>query len=496
MNWTEHKVSCHDTPITSILTYGFVIDGNLDPQILKNSFERVVERWPILGSRAGRDHNGELIWRAPTKFSSAIPHFTSSHHRTPSVPLDLPKPSTRTPSIHLGPSKALFAPPAHLHHSSIEGYITASQPIFHVQITALENDVTAVGITVPHAFCDAGGMKEILKEWNVTMHRRLSESNQGEGEGRRDIVDATLFLEKIGMSTSRKEELPKGLWIHDISNGPTPNSTSKTPTQPTQKGEGKWVFVRNDWLADLKRRCVDEIEGGSWVSEGDVLYAWWAKTVYSPSITESAPTAGASNGAYQPAPRPLVITIPMDLRTRLNELSSSSKKYLHNAVGATVLTYPSVEAFHSLSIAHVALQIRQAITSHTEDEIRQTLRIKTDLAHGQNKRRSVATHFPPGGVERITLSNWLKMSWPSRDQLSPWLDFSPAIVAKRPSTSSYEDGASGSGSVIWSDIGFLPGVGARPAGMAVSRDQRGVWMWFSMADWRWDAVDKVLKAGV
>ncbi|KAK8870113.1 hypothetical protein IAR55_000683 [Kwoniella newhampshirensis] len=470
--WSRHRVSCHDTPIRSILTYGFLVDGVLDGQVLKTSFEKLVERWPILGSRAAKDDDDNLIWLTPTRFSPCVPHFTFSHRTSPDH--FVPSQPTRTPSTHL-PSpemKEIFNPPAELHHPSIEGYIESSQPIFHLQITSSEKKKkkkTAIGLTVPHCFCDAGGMKSILSAWSEVMR-------EGGVEGVGDVEEDTLFLEKIGMKDERVKgegTLPKSMWIHDIPDEPIQTQAGPLPApRGGNRGEGRWVIVPNVWLRELKRRCMNEIGDQGWVSEGDVLYAWWAKMVYS----EKSQSDSTSD-------RSLVLTIPMDLRPRLLELSA--RPYLHNAVAPTVLVYPSHSAFRSQSVANIAKQIREAINSHTEDEIRQTLRIKTELAITSRDKKKMATHFPPD-ADRMTVSNWLKMRWPSKGQApsETWLDFSPAL----------RQGSEGAGEVLWSNIGFLPGIGARPAGMACSKDEDGVWMWFSMAVWRWDMVDRELQS--
>lgn len=150
------------------------------------------------------------------------------------------------------PDNSVFLPPAHLAQSNISGYVFTQQPILHLQITHTSNG-TAVGLTIPHCFADAGGMKEIISAWTTVLR-------QG---SLKDLNEDTLFLEHINAPI---DEVPPGLWLHD----------TIVPLAPGQ-AEARWIFVPDDILASMKESCMKELGEGQWVSKGDVLYAWLVK---------------------------------------------------------------------------------------------------------------------------------------------------------------------------------------------------------------------------
>lgn len=102
------------------------------------------------------------------------------------------------------------------------------------------------------------------------------------------IIEDTMFLEKVKLDEANKEEntddkVPGSLWEHDLSNQTTANLSSHKDEAQTVREEARWLFVPDEYLDKMTQECRDYLKSATkegnkqWVSEGDVLLAWWAK---------------------------------------------------------------------------------------------------------------------------------------------------------------------------------------------------------------------------
>ncbi|RSH83804.1 hypothetical protein EHS25_005419 [Saitozyma podzolica] len=597
------------------MTYGFLLSGIADPGRLKSALEELVRRWPLLGSTIVRREDGRYAYLPWSPLSPAPPITFQTHHSSlPSTSVcPLPRPTPR-PSIQNISTAPLFRPPPELHHSHFDSYAHTSppQPIVHLQVNTYADDTSAVSVTMPHCFADAGGVREILAAWVGVL----------KGEQVPMTGMDTLFLENIGSGSGSGsgKGVDEDALRADRSGGAARRDWIDW-NQADSERTTRWIFVPNDYLSRLKHECTAElrereaaqrdygdnagrsasrtrgdaggvkdpsgamgVEGvadkegaeavkgaevangaevakdaienpGQWVSEGDVLLAWWLKTVYSTSEassssnttsctdhigipkpspisdtdsntdldtyaktdntlsnshTDSGPTSHPVVPPVPPVPRvPLAVHIPMDLR---NRLSSLPQPYLHNALHSASLIFPSSATIADLSLTDLALLSRQAIRSATSARMREALAYKNYITRRYPGGEKTVAGWPQH-AERCTLSNWLKMDWAGE-----WMDFGPAMIRQEtqdqdqgpttppiprsipqpePRTQAQPQAPHGHthprsslrpGTILWADVsGRTTAGGNRASGVVCRKDKGGVWMWYTLPDWRWES---------
>ncbi|KAJ7487625.1 hypothetical protein B0H11DRAFT_1102798 [Mycena galericulata] len=466
------------------MTYGFVVDGRLHRLRLKDTLEKLISsHWKILGARIGKDKQGQYEYRVPSIFNEETEPMTFDYQifSTPlSNHFQMPLP-TAEPSVFPPSSSTIFQPPPHLRQEDLSLYESVAQPVLHLQIAQFSDEKTSVGLTIPHCFCDAQGMKEILAAWSNIM------SNAGSVP---DIVDDPRILEKVSAEVAGQDDgLPGSLWAHHIPGVPATTSYSNDLSSEEVQEESRWIFMPAEFLARMTQECRDELklctEYDVEVSEWDVLVAWWAKAVYSTKHPK----------AQLP---PLAVCVPLNLRDRLPALANPI--YLHNAIHMSTHIFPSSASLAQITRPQLALTFRRTVLLATTQEITQTLMHKTQLYYSTVNRSTVATHFPPG-AEEFVLCNWLDMTWASED----WLDFQPAVMDKIDMSQSFQSRRGmgrgrgrrdatrekrtpekiGSGKILWANVDVASRAVQKPKGIAVRKDENGIWIRFTLANWRW-----------
>ncbi|KAJ7783816.1 hypothetical protein DFH07DRAFT_205754 [Mycena maculata] len=292
------------------------------------------------------------------------------------------------------------------------------------------------------------------------------------------------MLEKVTPEVSSKDvNSPGSLWNHNRPGGSPP----KHPSDGLEE-DSRWIFVPADFLAKMTQDCRDELKAGGkesqvWVSEGDVLLAWWAKAVYSTNSPETR----------RP---PLAVSIPLNIRDRLPALAN--RTYLHNAIHMSTHVFPTSESLAQIPLSQLALTFRRTIMLATTEEIARSLMYKTQTYYSTDDHSVLATHFPPTS-EKFVLSNWLGMNWASEG----WLNFRPALMDRLDTSQSFQTRRrgrgrgeirerrtaekTGSGKIIWADVSGASRVVTKTNGMAVRKDDNGVWVRYNLVKWRWKA---------
>ncbi|KAJ6519857.1 hypothetical protein C8R45DRAFT_953006 [Mycena sanguinolenta] len=450
--YTSYPIPCHDL-FQSVVTYGFVVDGLLHRLRLKNSLERLVRHWIILGARIGKDSQGVFEYRVPSAFNDEVEAFTfdsqvlssplSDHFRIP--------PATPEPSIFTPSSATIFQPPAHLRRDCLSQYESASQPILHLQIVQFSDEKTSVGFTIPRCFCDAWGMKEILSTWSSIL---------ASGEITADVpglVEDTMVLEKVHPQ-----------FRNHFHSGQLPADTF---TEEDCEIIPRWLFMPTETLANLTRACRDQLGSESdKINQTDVLLAWWAKVVYSTNLC----------GIQYP---PLQVSIHLHLRTQLS--ASTHKAHLHNAVHMATHTFSSSSSLAEMPLPQLALTFGKTILSVTSQEVTH------GLAHSTNDHSVVA---PPSSEEFVLNTDCA---------LEDCIDFRPALMDRIDASQSFASGRVtgrrrgsarlnrappekiGSGETIWVDVTAQSSHVAKATGVVVRKDEKGVWVKFSLIKWRW-----------
>jgi hypothetical protein len=142
--------------------------------------------------------------------------------------------------------------------------------------------------------------------------------------------------------------------------------------------------LREEALADIKRNP----EMGTFLSEGDVLCAWWTRLAIS---NLSSKRTVVLNNAYS-------------LRKPLAEdlLPSNNGPYVSNAIGFLNVLLPAHEIFDK-PLSYVASAIR-----HTIQELGTRAQVEAFAAMWRESSGKLPPFFGNRGMHMITFSNWSK----------------------------------------------------------------------------------------
>ena len=165
------------------------------------------------------------------------------------------------------------APPELAYRTSYE--ITGrDQPLIHLQTAVFEGDKkSAVGLTLPHTFIDAGGVAHIIDALNMIMKENSVDNVP-------DSIDDIFLLDKLKTAEEVDKAIGQG-WTPNTPHvfGPENPPNTKSPFQLALEGgsESRMLFLPDEQVKALKEECNQYLAkqgNGEWVSSGDVIYAW------------------------------------------------------------------------------------------------------------------------------------------------------------------------------------------------------------------------------
>lgn len=170
---------------------GFIVEGRLSPVRLRESWDELLSKWPILAARL-RPIKGSK----PDKWEYHIPCARKleelRHVEGGKLPLEsrpfllLEKPGRIRDSYRFEtgselPQDRIIAQPINDDFSlwaansarSVSALLIEDRPMVSVQITRFE-DATMVCISTPHVLCDGYGNREIMRAWTKVLEHRLA----------------------------------------------------------------------------------------------------------------------------------------------------------------------------------------------------------------------------------------------------------------------------------------------------------------------------------
>ncbi|KUJ12620.1 uncharacterized protein LY89DRAFT_757174 [Mollisia scopiformis] len=383
-----------DTPLwrAFILYSMFVFDDVLDSQKLRHSLEALAlkDGWRKLGARLRSNAKGQLEYHVPVKFSAerqvlAYSHATHNINAADHpIAAHLPKPSPR-PATVCDPDefRSLFqrdgAP------SKLDDYLKGDIPQLGLHIVSFK-DKTLVCLYWPHTLMDAMGKSTLLEAWSLMLQGRADEIVTPQGTDIDPLAD-------LGKNPTESHKLVNqrlsmfGLAQYGVSN----------ILDFFHKQENRMVCVPGSFMAKIRKEAMAELEmaansdQGTFLSEGDVLCAWWTRLAIS-QLPRTSKRTVVLNNAYS-------------LRKPLSKdlLPSNGGPYISNAIGFLNVLLPVNEIF-SKPLSYVALAIRNAINQlGTRAQVE---------AFASMWRESSSTKLPPffgnSGMHMITFSNWSK----------------------------------------------------------------------------------------
>ncbi|KAI1879838.1 hypothetical protein JX265_001459 [Neoarthrinium moseri] len=426
-----------DTPLwRSFILYSmFVYDEVLDPERLRNSLEELARRdgWQKIGARLRRNFTTE---RSAVVYSHTTFDMLSTDH---AVASRLPRPSA-TPATVCDPDefRSLFqkdGAPTELNH-----YLNADVPQIGLHIVSFK-DKTLVSLYWPHTLMDALGKQDFLKAWTLVLQGRAdevvpplmpdndplsdlgkhpSEAHKlekqrmsmlqlvGYGLGtipslfsskkNRMVCVPAAFVQKlrreayIDLADERAENcsisLTTGMANHSLSSADEPLSAPSSPSDggfsPTSLSPTSSAISY-----ETKASTVASDEDGYFLSDGDILCAWWTKLAVSHLPASSRRTV-CINNAYS-------------LRSPLAEdLLPQSNPYISNAVGFINVLLPVADIL-SQPLGRVASTFRQTIKA-----LGTRAQVEAFASMWRESSAKLPPFFGDSGMHMVTYSNWCK----------------------------------------------------------------------------------------
>ncbi|KAJ9133731.1 LysR family regulatory protein [Pleurostoma richardsiae] len=404
-----------------ILYSMFVFEDVLDPQKLRDSLEALATRdgWRKLGARLRRNNQGGLVYHIPTEFTKDRRPLTYSHITHDMNAADhpvasrLPRPSTR-PAIVGDPDD--YRPLFHCEGGPVklDDYLNADIPQLGLHIVSFK-DKTAVCMYWPHTMMDAMGKRALLDAWMLILNGRGDEVVVPQG------ADTDPLAEFGKHPTEPYKLADRHLSLLGLAGYGLSNIINFTKTQ-----ENRVVCVPASFVAKLQEQAAHDLavdtgsEKPTFLSEGDVLCAWWTRIAVTHLPRDSKRNV-VLNNAYS-----LRNPLSGDLFERPGT-AGERIAYVSNAVGFIFVTMPVRDVFEK-PLGHVAARIRRAITELGSREQVEAFAAMWRVAPGK---------LPPMFGERtmhmITYSNWLKAKLFE-------LDFSAAVVTPGPTSGNRKPG--------------------------------------------------------
>lgn len=164
----SHINTLHAYPV-----YGYIIDGQLDPDKLKSALERVIEHFPVFGARMCR--NGEQLVIPEER--GELFSWTFEDHKQLMAEVFTAPPQTDVISVTTKDTRARadFYIPLKSTMDRLQSVADGSSPIIEVRVQRFI-DKTVIGISRNHLLTDGGGMAILLSSWTkVLREESLSE---------------------------------------------------------------------------------------------------------------------------------------------------------------------------------------------------------------------------------------------------------------------------------------------------------------------------------
>ncbi|TLD15133.1 hypothetical protein PspLS_10592 [Pyricularia sp. CBS 133598] len=296
-----------------VLTVMLKYDRVLDPQVLRDAMVKLIDRegWRKLGSRLKRDAKGEPVYHVPAAFDQSCPAITFSHVHHDTTMAEHPVARLMTspkeqllPTVVVDP--AMLAPLARRADAprTMRDFIDRALPQVELHVVTFR-DGTAVSVSCLHSLLDAMGLGAggLLGAWSLVLR------------GRGDEVPPVCGVDRDLLRDLTKLHLPAGADEPGAKTPPAPEFKNARymlgPLDTVRfvlrriwelvryREEARMVRVPGPFVTGLREAVLERLatagvadsdHGGGWpsgkgaaktekpwVSEGDVLVAWWRR---------------------------------------------------------------------------------------------------------------------------------------------------------------------------------------------------------------------------
>ncbi|KAK2775312.1 lysr family regulatory protein [Colletotrichum kahawae] len=398
-----------------LLNWTLRFDDVLDADKLESSLSRLLEigDWKKLGGRMRLSPDDKLELHVPECFTPERPAIRFSHDVHDFSIADHPKAkhlpkSTSVPSIQPGVVNfyTLGARPGA--PMTLEDLLTSDEPQIHLHVISF-TDATVIGLLFSHVLFGAAGMQSLVTNWSLVMAGREAEVPALCG-AREDI------LEDVGVPSDPDKEpflldprRLKGLrhlrfnirFLWDMWR--RPEIASKVLCLPPKFVSDLRARAMADLHAMDEKGALGAEEEAPFVSEGDVLTAWWTRMVCT-----------ARGGK-----RSVTVLNAVDITGRLKSVFAPGKHYVQNFALGTWTVLSSAEVVKA-PLGYVAKCIRYDIqTQTTPSQIMAFMRRLREAGRCGDQ----PVYGKPDSM-LIIFTNW------SRCKFFECVDFAPAVVPR------------------------------------------------------------------
>ncbi|EXF74678.1 hypothetical protein CFIO01_08748 [Colletotrichum fioriniae PJ7] len=396
-----------------LLNWTLRFDDVLDAEKLNLSLSRLIEigDWRKFGGRMRMRPDNQLELHVPKQFTPARPAIRFSHDvhdfsiKEHNVAKHLPT-TTSTPSVQPGVINFYNLGARQDAPKTLEDLMCSDEPQIALHVVSF-NDATLVGLLFSHVMFGAAGMQALVQAWSQVLAGREAEVPVIHG-AHKDILD------DVGVDTDPEKEAYlldrrqlKGFrhfrfslrFLWDMYRRP--------------EIESKVLCLPADFVAGLRARAMADLhamdekglgtEEAPFVSEGDVLTAWWTRLVC---------LARGSN-------RPVTVLNAVDITGRLKSVFAPGKLYVQNFALGTWTLLSSAEVLKA-PLGYVARCFRHDIQTQTTPS--QIMAFMRRLRAG-GRCSSQPIYGDPNSM-LIIFTNW------ARCKFFDCIDFSPAVIPR------------------------------------------------------------------
>lgn len=392
----------------------FVLDDALEPSKLQQSLEKLIHRegYQKIGARLRRNQNGRVEYHVPESFTPDRPAVAFTHvHHDQSVDDHPTASKIPKPDGLAGP--AVVGDPEELSDLvrpggttlSLDDYLKTDRPTLGLHVTTFR-DSTCMSLYWPHLAFDAMGKKAVVEGWTKIL------------QGREDEIPTPIGYETDPLAEFGKNPTETHLLAdRRVGNFGMAGYALRNIVGLAGPKEIRMVCIPRDFWETMVTDVRDELrqeavargeEQAPFVTEGDVLVAWWTRVCCCHLGPDSTTTVAAQNA--------------MSLRKVLGNdlLSPPDRPFISMALGFPTVLLPAGEIL-SKPLSWLALQFREAITKQgTRTQVEAYAALQREFSADLR----MPMFFGDSGMYNLFYSNWQKAGMFE-------FDFGAAAVAPR-----------------------------------------------------------------
>jgi len=475
----------HTRGLSFDITFRF--DDVLDHEKLRRALFRLLEigDWRKLGARICRNANGGLEYHVPQGFDDKRPGFAYSTVTYDTKIADHPQASRLAQPHHLhGAGRPSFfgieytATPEFRSFvrtpdfpDRLEGWLCSDSPQLAIRIIIFQ-DATLITVSFLHSLMDMMGLNAILDAWTAVLRGQEDEVKPFVGFAHDPLA---------GLSETKIKPLQTYVFADTLLIGLTwllfgLRYIFTVELFWQRREEERVIFLPAKYLQRMRDKAMGELasqntgdrDNPPFVSESDILFAWWTRVVLRAQKPSPSRTINMRN-TY----------CCRSILAELGHIPSATSALVTNAVFAT-LTFLSVRQVLEEPLSFTASEIRKSLIQQRNPEQLQALdaiqRNTLDNAHHP-------ALFGNPSMYMIMMSNWLKAKLFE-------VDFSAAVQREG---MPLDERSNQLGRPSYINVTGTKAYATRNTGVVIGKDAAGNW-WclYTLRKRVWPAVEQLL----